>query len=588
MSADQFTNNGISTLAGGGSGPGGALLAGDTTAVVVAGTGALYPPTTDGPFRALLLSAGNLPEVVICTARTTDTFTLTRAQENTTAPTSWPIGTTVLHNITAGNMTNLWNQVGLLGNNPLSYGAVGNNSGHDDRAGLNAALALGGTTTLPAGVTFYISAPLTMGVSGSELIGLSRGSSQIRQMSSFSGAELINVTADNCTIHDLTLLGSSGSSSGASVAANGIEVNAARNYHVHAIEAQYLNGYVIEATGSSPNAPFGAMIHDIHWTHCADGVHLLGASSQSFGMQTFISNLNGETTDTGDVLFIEDSNDIVVVNVNGQANQGTATGSWLHIKGASTSVFVTNPDLGQGPGAANAPVLLIESGTNGSPKNIALTGGVIQGGTNAISISAGTQIRFVGVRITRASSHGVVLSGSCNHISFTDCGFDVNNQGGAANVYDVNSSTSGNDIRFSNCEFVSGIGSGAGQVQQNLNITGGGLLYLTHTYLSGGVANAYNTANSAPAGIWHCPNVNPVGYLATQPTVGASPWTTPAQPFDVTVYVHGGTISNIQLTSANGGTHATGLSSGAFRLAAGATMTITYSVAPSAVVWFAD
>ncbi|HUY77455.1 MAG TPA: glycosyl hydrolase family 28-related protein [Ktedonobacterales bacterium] len=155
MSADQFTNNGISTLAGGGSGPGGALLPGDTTAVVMAGTGALFPATSAGTFRAVLLNTANLPEVVICTARSTDTLTLTRAQENTTAPTSWPLGTTILHDVTAGNMANLWNRIAGTVINVRDYGAVGNGIADDAPAFRAAAAALltagGGTLYVPAG-----------------------------------------------------------------------------------------------------------------------------------------------------------------------------------------------------------------------------------------------------------------------------------------------------------------------------------------------------------------------------------------------------------------------------------------------------
>ena len=87
------------------------------------------------------------------------------------------------------------------------------------------------------------------------------------------------------------------------------------------------------------------------------------------------------------------------------------------------------------------------------------------------------------------------------------------------------------------------------------------------------------------------PGVNPAGVLVLP--LAAVQGSTPAVPvsgtvypnrshYDVTVAVSGGTVSQIAL----GGTN-TGLTSGAFRLAPGQTITITFSVAPT-WVWIAE
>lgn len=53
-------------------------------------------------------------------------------------------------------------------------------------------------------------------------------------------------------------------------------------------------------------------------------------------------------------------------------------------------------------------------------------------------------------------------------------------------------------------------------------------------------------------------------------------------PFPVTVYVTGGTVTEIAVNGVN-----TGLDAGTFRVPAGGSITLTYSVAPT-WVWIAD
>lgn len=76
---------------------------------------------------------------------------------------------------------------------------------------------------------------------------------------------------------------------------------------------------------------------------------------------------------------------------------------------------------------------------------------------------------------------------------------------------------------------------------------------------------------------------NPRGHAVTQPAVPASGTAqTNFSGADCTVYVTGGTVSAVAI----GGT-ATGLTSGPFRVAAGQTITLTYSAAPT-WQWFGD
>lgn len=77
----QFSNNGVGTLAS-------ALASTDTSLTLQAGEGALFPTLGSGDWFPLTLVSAADPtvlEVVKCTARTNDTFTVARAQEGTSA-----------------------------------------------------------------------------------------------------------------------------------------------------------------------------------------------------------------------------------------------------------------------------------------------------------------------------------------------------------------------------------------------------------------------------------------------------------------------------------------------------------------------
>ena len=75
-----FTNNAATTLAS-------SILVGATSLTVAAGQGALFPTLAGSAYFYCTLSntAGTTIEIVKVTARSTDTFTIVRAQDNTTA-----------------------------------------------------------------------------------------------------------------------------------------------------------------------------------------------------------------------------------------------------------------------------------------------------------------------------------------------------------------------------------------------------------------------------------------------------------------------------------------------------------------------
>ena len=97
MTTLLFSNNATSTLAA-------PVSAGATTITLASGTGALFPNPVSGQAFMLTLtdaSTGLLTEIVQVTGRASDTLTVIRAQEGTTALT-WAAGDICANLLTAG------------------------------------------------------------------------------------------------------------------------------------------------------------------------------------------------------------------------------------------------------------------------------------------------------------------------------------------------------------------------------------------------------------------------------------------------------------------------------------------------------
>ena len=107
MAQPLFTNNAATTLASG-------ITNVATTLTVASGTGALFPSPTGGNYSyvTLINAAGTVLEIVKLTARSTDTLTITRAQEGTTAS-AFSTGDKVELRVTAAGMTDTFNNGGV-------------------------------------------------------------------------------------------------------------------------------------------------------------------------------------------------------------------------------------------------------------------------------------------------------------------------------------------------------------------------------------------------------------------------------------------------------------------------------------------
>lgn len=105
-----FANNASSTLAA-------PISSSDTTVELAPGTGALFPTLAgDQVFTLSLTDAatGKINEIMLCTNRTVDTLTVTRAQEGTIAL-AWTTGDFANNFMTAATAAAFLQNVGALG-----------------------------------------------------------------------------------------------------------------------------------------------------------------------------------------------------------------------------------------------------------------------------------------------------------------------------------------------------------------------------------------------------------------------------------------------------------------------------------------
>lgn len=95
----KYTNNAVSTLAAG-------ISSGATSLTVASGQGVLFPTLTGADvFYVTLHNLAGVIEIVKVTARATDTFTIVRAQDGTTAR-SWNTGDSVELRVIAQELNN--------------------------------------------------------------------------------------------------------------------------------------------------------------------------------------------------------------------------------------------------------------------------------------------------------------------------------------------------------------------------------------------------------------------------------------------------------------------------------------------------
>jgi hypothetical protein len=462
-----------------------------------------------------------------------------------------------------------------------TYGAVGNGAS-DDTAALQAAItaagaAGGGIVFLPAG-TYKISTPLTMSASNVTLLGSGGQGCVIQPSGSFVGSQVILLSADFTSIRDLTIAYANTTYSGNPVAA-GIQITAARSVTLFNVNLYYIDGWAVQSSATNSIANYWCQMINVHTFQCAQGIHIIGASGSSFNMAHTLTNCIVDQCLNSDGLFIEDAHDVLCTNLEGSCTAGT--GNSLHIKGAAAAVYISNIDLGPAPGPAAAATVLIESGSNGSPKQITFNAGILEGGLTGLSITAGSQLRVVDCDIINNGTHGINISGTADAIVLSGCLFNTNGSTAGAGRYDFQSSTTGH-VEVNDCYFLTPNGSLTQQTNNAVNVTAGSVVCQNDAFTGTGYTSA-NIFLGFPSVIRACPGYNPTGNI-TLAAVGASPYSFPTKSTDLTYYITAGSYTVVSVAGVATGMAGTptALAAWTVRVPAGTTLAITYSAAPTA------
>lgn len=460
--------------------------------------------------------------------------------------------------------------------NVKQYGATGNGS-TDDTAAVQAAItaaAGGGVVFFPSG-SYIINSPLNMSNNNVRLQGAQQSTLYIG--ASFSGSQLINITGQTCSVVDLNIRGVSATYT-SNPAADAIQITSSRGCLIRDVVCSFINGYGIQSTSGVSISNDNTNIDGVHVYNGKAGIHILGNGASGNDQVSYISNCNIDFMQNGDCYFFEDAFDFVVTNIYGNCTAGS--GSSIHIKGNCIALYFENMDLGPYPGPTTGAVVLVESGANGTPSKIGFCNGIIEGGTNNISITAGSLISIANIDIFNAGTIGVNISGSSDAIVISGCKFSLNGSTGSSGKYDFQSSSSGKVLLQGNI-FQTPNGTGAGQINNVINTTAGQVTVQNNVFEGTSFTSA-NIFNNFPYMIHNNPGYNPVGII-TPPSVPASTVATTQKPFDCMVYIKGGTLTDVKVSGTTTGISAAA-SAGAVHsifVPAQATIAITYSVAPT-------
>lgn len=467
--------------------------------------------------------------------------------------------------------------------NPAFSGGADPSGVADSTTAINA-VPQGGIVKLPAGTYLLNGASaLALSTAGTWLVGDGVGATIIKIGASFSAAQVIAITASGCGVRNLSIVGASSTTTSNPVA-NAIEITGVSQCAVSDVFFQYVNGYAIEAVGTSGAFNADLMIRSVTMRNCAGGIHDLGVTGTSFHAEHFLTDIqiqaSGVTTGGSanlDALLLEDCQDILVQGIN--AGMTAGTGSCIHVKGACASISVSNPDVG-GATTSTATVL-IEDSSNGSPSGVKFSNGVLQGGLLCLSTTgAAGALTFSSIKFTRAQGHGISYAATGGDVGFFGCSFNTNNQANGTAYDFLWNSAAKASVR--ECIFQTTIGAGVGQVTNPCSFTGGDVTFAGCDFRGTNITVS-NAFAAKPAVIRNCRNYNPVGALTV--TVPASTVAITADSMDRVFYITAG-ASTCSIAIAGGGATVV-IPSGGFGtviLPARTAFTPTFTSAPTWVV----
>lgn len=472
------------------------------------------------------------------------------------------------------------------------YSATGGGSADDTSAiqnAINALPAAGGVVYLPTGTYLLNGASaLNLATTGIKLMGDGTGATTIKIGASFGAAQAINITADSCKVVGLSIVGASSTITSNPIC-DGIEITGSQHVKIQDVFVQHMNGWAIESIGSSSRGNLDTMYRGIIARNCAGGMHIKGVSGSSYQGEQFATDIQLQNIGVAsgananlDAYLIEDCQDILTQGINAAVAGGTQTGSTLHIKGACSSCYFTNIDVGMiTPGTAS-PTILIDSSAGGSP-NCAFDNGVVQAGNYGISVAAGTDIVFGRLQIKLNKLHGASLTGG-TRVYFQGCSFSSNNQaGGTANDIFAALSTFG---FVEGCILASPVGAGAGNVTNPINDSTQKLYVFNTAFIgTGNTPSNVFASGGTPQIVRSSPGYNPRGGI-TAPTIGASPYSVSTSQNDVTiVFTAANGMTAFKIGGTSVGVPATGQ---AYHVPARLTVEVDWTTTAPTWAWIAD
>ena len=460
-------------------------------------------------------------------------------------------------------------------NNILDAPGVDNTGILDCSSGINTALSSGGMWWFPDG-TYKIKSPIILSVARTSI---RASGNAVFNPTGFVGSQFFTITADYCTIEDIKIQFTN-TTTATNSAANGIQITGAQGCRIENVYARYINGWVVQSTGGSSTPNYNTHLINIQGYQCLQGFHLKGVSGSGFGGLHFMDRCYSNQMRGGHGFLIEDFLDLVATNIFSEPESGSS-GNPIQIVGNCNAIYFTNFDVGLYPGPQVDSSIYILADGNGSPSHIGFSNGITQGGNSSgVRIDAGTHILFENTNIYNNATFGVRIVGGSS-LKFKGCTFDANGSQTGGNRVDFQSAST-SDVTLEGCTFATNNGVGAQQTNKAINDSGFAVQLSNCSFIGTGyVGNAGNIFNGYPKYIRNNPGLNPIGDLGA-PAFGASPYTPPTQSFDYTAYIAGGTVTSVAI-----GGKVTGLTSGAFRVASGQTITVTYTVAPS-WTWLGD
>jgi hypothetical protein len=366
----------------------------------------------------------------------------------------------------------------------------------------------GGKVYLPPGkYRLDGSNPLNLLVAGTILEGAGALATQIVIDPTFTGAEAIYIAAKNCQVKNLTIIGTSTTTTSNPIC-DGIKVNSVRRARIEDCEFWYINGWAFQALASTTDAsgnPDGTMLSRLTIRQCAGGIHFLGNTVSGYAVNSFMSDIEiiqgGVTTGASsnlDNILIEDSWDILISNLMSWMSSGT--GSSLHIKGNCAATFVQVLDA---LGPSTGPCVLIEDSANGSPQNVQIQSGVVQQGLIGLQIKGGaTLVTLRTMRVINNQGHGISVESNQPGVNLFGLNFSTSGNSASGTNYDLNWSGSATGI-VDQCRFSSPITAvGVAGVQASVNIAAGQNVRFMNDYFTGSGNSSANWFTATPSAVF--------------------------------------------------------------------------------------